>query len=372
MNSRASVLLLDEPDNYLDIPAKRALEAAITASSKTIVFISHDRELLSNAASKVVTIEATGAWVHGGSYANYEEAREHRQELLGDALARWQAEERRLFQFYKIMKQRAAQNFKNATKANAAETRWRKFVDAGPPPPPAPRQQVRMRLKGGDSARRVLMLEGVGLDGLIAPFSIEIHFGERVGLVGPNGSGKSHLLKMLSSELSPDSGSLTTGPRVSTGVFSQINMREDFVGREVLDIVGDLLSEEGVAMKALARYGLAGCARHPYQHLSGGQKARLEILYLELEGHNLLLLDEPTDNLDIDATEELESALDAFEGTVVAVSHDRTFLSQFDTFLLLDHDGDVYELTSYEDALAVLLDPAALKSTKLARPLSVP
>lgn len=370
LSSTVSTLLMDEPDNYLDIPAKRWLESVIASSRKTILFISHDRDVLTSTATKIITVESTGAWVHGGSYVNYEDERARRQELLGDALARWQAEERRLYRFYRIMKQRAAQNFKNATKANAAETRWRKFVDAGPPPPPAPRQQLRMRLKGGDSARRVLILKGVGLDGLIDPFDLEVHFGERVALIGPNGSGKSHLLALLAGSDEPTSGTLGLGSRVSPGVFTQINLRDDFVGRTPLEIVGDLQSEEGAAMKSLARYGLAGAARHPYNHLSGGQKARLEILYLELEGHNLLLLDEPTDNLDIDASEELEEALDAFEGTVVAVSHDRAFLSRFDGFLLLGRAGDAYWLGEFDDAIAVLIDETGLRNPKVARPLA--
>ena len=94
-------------------------------------------------------------------------------------------------------------------------------------------------------------------------------------------------------------------------------------------------------MAALARYGLADAARRDYDVLSGGQKARLEILCLELDGHNLLLLDEPTDNLDVDSSEALESALEGFEGTVVAVSHDRAFLRRMDRFLIVHHDGSV-------------------------------
>src|SRR5947199_8751086 len=104
-------------------------------------------------------------------------------------------------------------------------------------------------------------------------------------------------------------------------------------------------------MGDLARYGRAEGARGRYDVLSGGEKARLEVLILELEGHNLLLLDEPTDNLDIDSAEALERALDRFEGTVVAVSHDRAFLRQLDRFLMVLHDGSVLSLPTFEAAL---------------------
>jgi ATPase subunit of ABC transporter with duplicated ATPase domains len=113
-------------------------------------------------------------------------------------------------------------------------------------------------------------------------------------------------------------------------------------------------------MGALARYGLADAARRSYDTLSGGQKARLEILCLELEGHNLLLLDEPTDNLDIDSSEALEQALEGFEGTVVAVSHDRAFLRRLDRFLMVLHDGSVVAYPDPGRALeALALDGAA-------------
>jgi ATPase subunit of ABC transporter with duplicated ATPase domains len=105
--------------------------------------------------------------------------------------------------------------------------------------------------------------------------------------------------------------------------------------------------------------------------LSGGQKARLEILSLELAGHNVLLLDEPTDNLDIDSSEALERAIEGFEGTVIAVSHDRTFLANFDRFIMITDDGDVYELPDYDIALAGLSAPAELATLRLAKPLTV-
>ena len=130
------------------------------------------------------------------------------------------------------------------------------------------------------------------------------------------------------------------------------------------------LPVEQQALAALARYRLAGTARQRFDTLSGGQKARLEILGLDLEGHNVLLLDEPTDNLDIDSSEALERALDRFHGTVLAVSHDRTFLATLDRFWLLTDDLDVWELPDVEHALTALADPSALSRLRLARRLT--
>jgi len=369
LTSGADVLLLDEPDNYLDIPTRAWLEEQIKVCRSTILMVSHDRTLLERCATKIVVIEGSGCWVHGGSYVTFPEAREKRQALLGDDLKRWNDEERRLFQHMKIMKQRAAQNFKNATKANGAETRWEKFVAAGPPPPPVADQQIYVRLRGADAARRVAKLESVSIAKLFKPFSEEIHHGERVALIGPNGTGKTHLLKVLSGQNEPDTGKITFGPRTSVGVFTQINNRPDFVGRDCLAIVLDRISEEERAMKTLARYGLVNNARQKFDTLSGGQKARLEILRLEIEGHNVLLLDEPTDNLDIESSEALEHALDGFEGTVVAVSHDRSFLAQFDRFIMITDDGEVYALPDFEIALKGLTEPDKLASLRLAKPL---
>jgi len=166
-----------------------------------------------------------------------------------------------------------------------------------------------------------------------------------------------------------DTGELRVGPRVSAGHFTQLQSRADFSGRVVLDIVLGHRGEVKAAMAALARYGLADAARRRYDVLSGGEKTRLEVLILELEGHNLLLLDEPTDNLDTDSSEALETALDGFEGTVVAVSHDRAFLRRMDRFLMVLHDGGVLSLPSYDSALEALLDPGRAHEVRLAKPL---
>ena len=195
--SDADVLLLDEPDNFLDVPAKLALERRVRGSRKTILMISHDREVLAAAVDSIVTLEGNGAWVHGSSYATYAQAREDRQRRLGDAVKRWQDEERRLYHLMRTFKERARYHDGWAKRADAMETRWKRFRDAGPPPAPVTDQAISVRIRGGDSARIVLRLRSVAIDGLVQPFSDEIHFGERVALIGPNGSGKSSLMAVL-------------------------------------------------------------------------------------------------------------------------------------------------------------------------------
>jgi ATPase subunit of ABC transporter with duplicated ATPase domains len=370
LNSGADILLLDEPDNYLDIPTRLWLEEQIKACRSTILMVSHDRTLLERVATKVVVIEGAGAWVHGGGYDTFPEARARRQELLGDALKRWNDEERRLFQHMKVMKTRAAQNFKNATKANAAETRWEKFVAAGPPPPPVADQNIYVNLRGADSARRVVQMLSVSVNDLFLPFDDEVHFGERVGLIGPNGTGKSHLLRALDGTITEFEGAINFGPRTSIGTFTQINDRPDFRGRQCFEIVRERVFDDEKSMKALARYGLAANAKQEFDTLSGGQKARLEILCLELEGHNVLLLDEPTDNLDIESSEALEKALDGFQGTVMAVSHDRTFLARLDRFVMIDDAGEVWSLPDYDTAMQALSAPATIAKIRLAKKLT--
>ncbi len=365
------VLLLDEPDNFLDVPGKLELERRIRAAKKTVLLISHDRAVLTGAVDAIITLEGHGAWVHGSSYATYAAARAARQERLGDAVKRWHEEERRLFGLMKTFKERARYAPDWAKRADAMETRWNRFRSSGPPPAPVADQAISVRIRGGDSARIVLDLRALEIDGLVGPFSEEIHFGERVGVVGPNGSGKSALMHVLAGLRDSDGGELRVGPRVSAGFFTQLQTRSDLGGRVVVDVVTARVGGGGLqaAMGALARYGLAGAARRRYDVLSGGEKARLEVLILELEGHNLLLLDEPTDNLDTDSSEALESALEGFAGTVVAVSHDRAFLEKLDRYLMVLHDGRVLSLPAYDVALEALLEPELAADVRLAKPL---
>lgn len=371
--SDADVLLLDEPDNFLDIPAKRWLERRLRATPKTVLVVSHDRELLAEAVDAVVTVEGNGAWTHPGTWATYDAARQARNEALGDARARWKAEERRLFHLYKELKQRASINDGNAKKAAAAEHRWERWVEAGPPPPPPKDRAVRMRLDGADSGRIVVRCERLEIAGLTDPFDLEVHLGDRVAILGPNGTGKSHLLRLLAGDPTVEhAGGFRLGARVTPGLFHQTDEVDAFADRtplEVLSAEHDLV--EGPAMAALGRYGLADTARRPVTTLSGGQQARLQVLSLELSGVNLLLLDEPTDNLDLGSAEALDAALQGFVGTVLAVTHDRWFLRAFDRFVILEDDCSVVEALDRDAALhRITADDAYPTSRAALVPLS--
>ncbi|MGZ4704281.1 MAG: ATP-binding cassette domain-containing protein [Acidimicrobiales bacterium] len=350
--SDVDILLLDEPDNFLDLSAKRWLEQQIASSPKTILLISHDRELLAAAADLIVMVEGSSAWVHPGGFATFDEARTARNADLAASRRRWEEEERRLFQYYKLMKVRASVNDGNAARANAAESRWERFVKAGPPAAPPTQRAVHMNLAGAASGQRVLQVEGLELTGLTEPFDVEVHAGDRVAVLGPNGSGKSHFLRMLGGDATVEtSGHWRLGARVQVGLFHQTDEVAWLRGRTPIESLADLDLAPQAAMAALARYGLEDGADRDFDTLSGGQKARLQVLGLELRGVNLLLLDEPTDNLDLLSAEALERALAGFEGTVMCVTHDRWFMRAFDRYLVFDHDCSVKESLELDSAL---------------------
>jgi ATPase subunit of ABC transporter with duplicated ATPase domains len=269
-----------------------------------------------------------------------------------------------LIQLVLTLRNKAAYNDGLASRYQAAQTRLKKFEEAGPPQEVPREQQVTMRLKGGRTGKRAVMCEQLELTGLVAPFDLEIWYGERVAVLGANGTGKSHLLRLLAAGGSdPDiehrpvsdapiapvshTGVARLGARVRPGWFAQTHAHPEYEGRTLLDILwrGDDHRSglpRDAAMKALGRYELSHAAEQTFSTLSGGQQARFQVLMLELSGATLLLLDEPTDNLDLDSAEALEIGLTGFEGTVVAVTHDRWFAKSFDRFLVVGSDGHAY------------------------------
>ncbi len=343
LRSTDEVLLLDEPDNYLDVPAKRWLEDALCATPKTVLYVSHDRELLARTATRVVTLEARSAWTHGGSFATYAEARRARLDRLDDGHRRWEEEHQRLRQLVFTARVQAQLSPAMAAKVQALVTRLAKFEAVGPPPERPPEQSVSMRLRGGRTGVRAVTCSALGLTGLVAPFTVEIFYGERVAVLGANGSGKSHFLRLLGGAQVAHSGDAKLGARVVPGHFAQTHDHPELRGRTLVDILWHEAHDRGKAISALRRYELHEVADSRFETLSGGQQARFQILLLEIAGATLLLLDEPTDNLDLASAEALEEGLEAYDGTVVAVTHDRWFARSFDRFLIFGADGAVRE-----------------------------
>ncbi len=345
------VLLLDEPDNYLDVPGKRWLERRLAESGKAVLLVSHDRELLAAAATHVVTLEGGTTWVHGGGFGTWHEARLARWERMAELRRRWDEEHERLRELVRWLRQAAANSDAMAARYKAGQTRLRKFEDAGAPPLPPREQEVRPRLRGGRTGLRAITCAGLELTGLMKPFDLEVFFADRVCVLGSNGSGKSHFLRLLAGDPVACSGSWRLGARVVPGLFAQTHQHPEWRGRTLTDILwhgDDSRSgmDEGRASAVLSRYGLAAAREQRFETLSGGQQARFQILLLELSGATLLLLDEPTDNLDLESAEALQDALESYEGTVVAVTHDRWFARSFDRFLVFRSDGVVSESDS--------------------------
>ncbi|MBP2473421.1 ATPase subunit of ABC transporter with duplicated ATPase domains [Crossiella equi] len=349
LRGREQVLLLDEPDNYLDVPGKRWLEQRLSTSDKAVLLVSHDRELLAIAATHVVTVEARTAWTHSGSFRTWHAAREARWDRIAELHRRWEEKRAQLKELVRMLQQKAEYNDGMSSQYHAAQTRLRKFEEAGPPPELPRTEKLTPRLRGGRTGLRAITCADLELVGLMRPFDVEVFYGDRVAVLGSNGSGKSHFLRLLAEDASVvHKGQCRLGARVVPGLFAQTHDHPEWLGKTLVEVLwsgedGRSGMDRGRAMSALRRYGLHTSGDQRFETLSGGQQARFQILLLELSGATLLLLDEPTDNLDLTSAEALQEALESFEGTVVTVTHDRWFASSFDRFLVFRSDGAVVE-----------------------------
>src|SRR3954462_6673976 len=247
------VLLLDEPDNFLDVPAKRWLESRLRESGKSVLYVSHDRELLNQTADRVVAVEGGSAWVHPGGFASWHEARANRHERLLEVRRRWAEEREKLRELVLMYKQKAAYNSDMASRYQSAQTRLRRFEEAGPPPLPPKEQSLRMNLRGGRTGKRAVICTELELEDLTFPFDLEIWYGDRVAVLGANGTGKSHFLRLLASGgTAPEpsnkpvdgaplayvahGGTARLGARVRPGHFSQTHDRPELLGKTLVEI----------------------------------------------------------------------------------------------------------------------------------------
>jgi ATPase subunit of ABC transporter with duplicated ATPase domains len=347
------LILLDEPDNTLDIAGKTWLEDRIRADARSVLFVSHDRTVLDRAATRIVTLEGRHTWTHHGTFATYAEARDARLDRLDELHRRYEERHAEIEAYMKEMKRKAAYNSAFASKANDAEKKLARFEERETPAEKPAVQDVKMRIEGGRTGKVAFRARGLSIAGIVQPFDAEFRFGDRFGVIGPNGTGKTHFLRLLAGEDVVHEGEWMLGARVEPALFTQLHERPD-VGELP---IGEVLLKRGLdrsrVMSTLRRYELDHIATVPFELLSGGQQARFQILLMEIDSPTMLLLDEPTDNLDVASADALEEALQRYAGTVVAVTHDRWFMRLMDRFLSFEEDGSVHELLASPYDVAV-------------------
>ncbi len=328
------VLLLDEPTNHLDILSIRWLEKFLAAYRGTAVVISHDQRFLDNVATHVLDVDYETITLYVGNYAAFEVLKRDTRARKEAEIARAEAE---------IAHKRAfVERFgAKATKARQAQSRLKQIekIEVEELADTSRRAPMLRFTPARQSGRDVLEVRGVdksyGSKHVLRKVSLSVRRGERVGIIGPNGLGKSTLVKILAGELDADSGEVKWGHEAKVGYFAQDHreiLPED--GTTPLDFIWAAAPKEGTAFVRgqLGRVLFSGeDVEKSMRSLSGGEAARLVFCRLMVEAPNVLLLDEPTNHLDLEAIHALAEGLQAFEGTVLFVSHDRWFVSQVAT-----------------------------------------
>jgi ATP-binding cassette, subfamily F, member 3 len=347
--TQPDVLLLDEPDNHFDVEAKAWLEQWLTTRyTGAVCLISHDRYMIDRVVNSIFELEDGTIRQYPGNYSAYLElkrARVEREAVLRELRER---EYRKLKYSAEQLTQWARQNPKFASRAENQRRKMaeeRAQLDAAPKPV-LDRPTVQMDFGTERGSTDVLIAEEVakafGDHIVFRPFDLLLRHGERAGLVGPNGAGKTTFVRMVLGETPPTSGTIRLGPSVTAAYYAQQQETLD-PNATPLDTVRS--SKAMTEQQALSFLVGLRFDRHDAHNrigaLSGGEQARLQIGMLILSGANLLVLDEPTNNLDIASVEVLEQALLAFPGAILTISHDRYFLDRICTRIIEMNDGTV-------------------------------
>ncbi len=354
---RPQLLLLDEPDNHLDLPAKRLLERIIQAYDGCVVIISHDRYLLDEVATQIAELDGGQVTTYPGNYSAYVTERQLRRLRQQQQYAAQQKEIARIeaaiarFELWAslVVNERHIRQARSRRKMLDEMDKVEKVTES---------RRLTLELGGWRGSNKVIELVDVAktfdngrtlYDGL----AHTIWHGERVGLVGHNGAGKSILLKQIMALESVTAGEIKMGPSIQAGYYAQemetLNPDDDLIKsvREVAPLSRD--AAVAFLMRFLFSYDQM---QQPAGKLSGGERSRLQLARLVLQRPNLLVLDEPTNNLDIPAIEVLEETLDDFVGTVLVISHDRYFLDRVVDRIVELRDGTLVPyLGGYTDYL---------------------
>ena len=377
------LLLLDEPTNHLDIMAAEWLAQFLKEYDGTVVIISHDRYFLDETATKILDLEDGEIDLYHANYSGF--IKEKEAKLLREFQA-YEEQQRKIKKMKEAIKRLrdwanrsnppSAALHKRATNMERALARMEKLDR-----PILNRKKMNFELDtGARSGKDVLVFKDVqksfGSRELFSNVNLQLHYKERAAIVGENGSGKTTLLKFIQGNIAPDSGEVRNGSNVKIGYLSQ-HMELSSQDGTVLDAFrNEVVMNEGEARNVLAGFLFYGPAVFKkVSQLSGGERMRLRLAQLMHQDLNFLILDEPTNHLDIDSREVLEEALDGFEGTLLAVSHDRYFLNKlFDKVYWLEA-GELTEIEGNYDRARLKMEekrkkwePAATAPAKSVKP----
>ena len=352
------ILMLDEPTNHLDIDALEWLEGYLASYKKTVLIISHDRYFLDRTTNKTLHIQYSRAKLFHGSYTQCKEQQEAEAASLEKRYKEQQKEIARIKANIEFQRRCNREHNFVTIRSKEKQLARMELVELAPKAP----KDIRVRFTAEEeSAGDVMEVRDLAFDygakPLIRNLSFLIRKDERVMFLGPNGSGKSTLMRLMNSMLVPKAGRITLGYNIKIGYYDQENRGLDdskTVFEEMHDEYPEKKDLELRSTLALFLFGADDIDKR-ISTLSGGERARLTLAKLILKKVNLLIMDEPTNHLDIGSCEALESALIAFPGTIIAVSHDRYFINKVATRIIeLDPSGDKgmrdYELEDYDDA----------------------
>jgi ATP-binding cassette subfamily F protein 3 len=360
------LLLLDEPTNHLDIEALEWLESWLQDYPGAVLCVSHDRTFLNNTVTRILDLEPESHTVveYVGNYSDYIEAWERKRRKQ---MAQWKDEQEEIQRIKADIARVKSQAIsveltttsgqptvrrlakKVARKASAREKKLERYIESDERvDKPTPRWQMKLEfVETPETGQDVLILEGVaaGYDGvpLLRDVNGVLKAGERVALVGPNGAGKTTLLRVITGELAPLSGRVHLGSNVKVGYYAQ---EQETLNPESTPFaaVRQVAVMSETETRAFLHYFLFSGDEvfTPIGSLSYGERARLVLARLVASGCNFLVLDEPINHLDIPSRSRFEQAMTAFEGTVLAVVHDRYFIRQFATRLWSVRDGTLH------------------------------
>ncbi|MDX2138045.1 MAG: ABC-F family ATP-binding cassette domain-containing protein [Chloroflexota bacterium] len=347
------VLLLDEPDNHLDLTAKAALEAFLRDYDGGVMLVSHDRYLLDAVVTHITELADGVLTSYTGNYSAYTVEREVRRIRQQQMYVSQQKFIQRIEATIKDWEEKAKADLNERYARQAASRRkmLARMEERGDMVEAVQeRRLMDLQIEGGRGSTKAIELKdvamGFGDDLLFVGLDLLVRHGERVGLIGKNGAGKSVLFKLILEHLQPVEGLIKVGNSTRIGYYAQQHETLDaYADRTPIDLIrsGQVMSE-GAAVQKLLKFAFTyEQTRQPIRTFSGGERSRLQLLLLVLQQPNLLLLDEPTNNLDIASSEVLETALEEFEGAILAISHDRYFLDRIVDRIVELEDGTLYE-----------------------------